>query len=188
MSWTYPIKRSTTQTKANPIVYFTAFFTCCNKRENESEWREIILFVSEGRGSLSSWLWTITSASYIGWMKIKFGPGRDNVSLPLLFKVLFSSPKYKRLEGWEKKCLCQLKKGELRGRKGTRWQLLSATSLPKKTFKDKVLNLRENSHGHVRHIIHWLFASNWILIVSPDIYLTCVSHLMFVLQLKTKLN
>lgn len=89
MSRTYPIKRSATQTKANPIVYFRAFFTCCNKRENESEWKEIILFVSEGRGSSSSWLWTITSASYIGRMEIKFGPGRDNVSLPVLFKVLF---------------------------------------------------------------------------------------------------
>lgn len=33
MSPTYPIKRSTTQTMANPIVYFRAFFTCCNKRE-----------------------------------------------------------------------------------------------------------------------------------------------------------
>lgn len=100
MSWTYPIKRSTTQTKANPIVYFRAFFTCCNKRENESEWGEIILFVSEGRGSLSSWLRTITSASYIGWMKIKFGPGRDNVSLLLLFKVLFFQ--VQNTKGWEK--------------------------------------------------------------------------------------
>lgn len=102
MSWTYPIKRSATQTKTNPIVYFRAFFTCCNKKEKEFEWGEIILFVSEGRGSSFSWLWTITSASYIGWMKIKFGPGRDNVSLPVLFKVLFQSPKHKGLEGWEK--------------------------------------------------------------------------------------
>lgn len=101
MSWTYPIKRSTTQTKTNPIVYFRAFFTCCNKREKEFEWGEII-FVSEGKGSSFSWLWAITSERYIGWMTIKFGLGRDNVSLPVLFKVLFQSPKHKGLEGWEK--------------------------------------------------------------------------------------
>lgn len=102
MSQTYPIKRSTTQTKANPIVYFRAFFTCCNKRENESEWREIILFVNEGRGSSSSWLWTITSASYIGWMEINLAQAEITCHSLCYSRCFFYSPKYKRLEGWEK--------------------------------------------------------------------------------------
>lgn len=130
MSWTYPIKRSTIQTKANPIVYFRAFFTCCNKRENESEWMEIKWFVSEWRGSSSIWLWTKKSASYIGWMKIKFGPGRDNVSLPVLFKVLFKVQNTKDLPIWEK-MLLSAQKGHKRGRKGRMWWLLSGTSLLK---------------------------------------------------------
>lgn len=37
MSPTYPIKRSTAQTMANPTVYFRAFFTCCNKRKGEKK-------------------------------------------------------------------------------------------------------------------------------------------------------
>lgn len=137
MSRTYPIKRSTTQTKANPIVYFRPFFTCCNKRENESEWREIILFVSEGRGS-SSWLWTITSVSY---MKIKSGPGSSNVTLWPIQGAFFKVQNTKDLKA-ERKSLCQLKKGALRGRKDITSRLLSDTSLLERTFKVKDFNWR----------------------------------------------
>lgn len=68
MSPTYPIKRRTAQTMANPIVYFRAFFTCCNKRKREKknlvnhshegrEKKKTAFTVSEGKGSSSVFAW-----------------------------------------------------------------------------------------------------------------------------------
>lgn len=81
MSPTYPIKRSTTQTMANPIVYFRALFACCNKRKEGGEkiWsitamkegKKTPFIVSEGKGSFFFFFFffspfrTIMSESYI---------------------------------------------------------------------------------------------------------------------------
>lgn len=62
MSPTYPIKRSTTQTMANPTVYFRAFFTCCNRRKKLT-WsiQKIVFIIREARGSYSIQPRTIVS-------------------------------------------------------------------------------------------------------------------------------
>lgn len=91
MSPTHPIKRSATQTMTNPIVYFRAFFTCCNEKKiklvNHSHevnyyyslWvREGVIFhsVKDYRE------WELYRASVD-----PVWPGRDKLSLLVLFKA-----------------------------------------------------------------------------------------------------
>lgn len=129
MSPTYPIKRSTAQTMANPIVYFRAFFTCCNKRKGGKKsgqsqpWRKkkTAFIVSEGKGSSSVFCFFPPAQDHneweLYWVNVdQVWPGRDNVSLLVLFKVLFKVTIQKTCQS-ERKCLCQLETGRNEGRK-----------------------------------------------------------------------
>lgn len=92
MSLTHPIKSSTTQTMTNPIVYFRAFFTCCNKRKklNRSimgmKWT-IIIHYEWGKGVIFHLV-----KDYRKWELYRVSvdpvwPGKDELSLVVLFKA-----------------------------------------------------------------------------------------------------
>lgn len=131
MSPTYPIKRSTAQTMANPIVYFRAFFTCCNKRKeggggnpvnhsHEGRKKQHSLWVRE-RGRPLFFVFFPPAQDHneweLYWVNVdQVWPGRDNVSLLVLFKGLFKVTIQKTCQS-ERKCLCQLETGRNEGRK-----------------------------------------------------------------------